>query len=85
MLTKAARLGKSLFKQRLKEIKCPVLLTGSLSDDMIPNIEKCMGNVAKQIFSSKIVFYPTGAHPLMWSDRVKFRKEVINFIGSLER
>ncbi len=85
MLTKAARLSKSLFKQRLKEIKCPVLLTGSLSDDMIPNIEKAMCNVAKQIFSSKIVFYPTGAHPLMWSERVKFRKEVINFINSLER
>ena len=85
MLTKAARLGKSLFKQRLKEIKCPVLLTGSLSDEMIPNIEKCMGNIAKQIFSSKIVFYPAGTHPLMWSDRVKFRKEVINFIDSLER
>jgi len=85
VLTKAARLGKSLFKQRLKEIKCPVLLTGSLSDDMIPNIEKGMGNVAKQIFSSKIVFYPAGAHPLMWSNRAKFRKEVINFINSLER
>lgn len=84
MLLEAARKGESAFKGRLKEISCPVLFTGSLSDDLIPDIERGMCRVARQISSSKVVFYPNGTHPLMWSRPVEFRKEVSSFFTNLE-
>lgn len=83
MLVEAARKGESAFKKRLKEITCPVLFTGSLSDDLIPDIERGMCRVARQISCSKVVFYPDGAHPLMWSRAVEFRKEVRSFLNNL--
>jgi len=83
LLVEAARKGESPFKGRLKEIICPVLFSGSLSDDLIPNIERGMCQVVRQISSSKIVFYPNGRHPLMWSKPVEFRKEVSSFLSSL--
>jgi pimeloyl-ACP methyl ester carboxylesterase len=64
--------GESLLKGRAEEIVCPVLLTGSLSDDMLPYIENGMCDVARKIKSSKVVFYPMGGHPLMWSNSDKF-------------
>lgn len=84
MLLEAARKGKSAFEGRLKEISCPVLFTGSLSDDLIPDIEQGMCRVARQISSSKVVFYPNGTHPLMWSRAVEFRKEASSFLTNLE-
>jgi len=84
MLMEVAEEGGSVFKKRLNEILCPVLLTGSLSDHLIPNIERGMSDVSRQIPSSKIVFYPNGAHPLMWSKATEFRREVISFLGRLE-
>ncbi len=84
MLLEAVRKGESAFKGRLKEISCPVLFTGSLSDDLIPDIERGMCRVARQISSSKVVFYPNGTHPLMWSRPVEFRKEVSSFFTNLE-
>ena len=83
MLVEAARKGESAFKGRLKEISCPVLFIGSLSDDLIPDIERGMCEVARQISSSKVVFYPNGTHPLMWSKAIEFRKEASSFLNSL--
>jgi len=83
MFEKVASTSESLLKGRAEEIICPVLLTGSLCDDMLPYIENGMCDVARKIRSSKVVFYSMGSHPLMWSNTDKFRKEVVDFINNL--
>jgi len=52
----------------------PVLFTGSLSDDLIPDIERGMCPVARQISSSKMVFYPNGKHPLNMEQSCRVQK-----------
>ncbi len=79
MLARAAALGESLVKDSLSRIVCPVLITGSLSDQLVPDVTG-MCDVARKIPSSKVVFYPDGAHPLMWSRPDDFRAEAIAFL-----
>jgi hypothetical protein len=38
LIVDTAKRGESFYKGRLGEIQCPVLLTASLSDDMVVNI-----------------------------------------------
>lgn len=83
LLIEAAIENKSFYKSRLKEITCPVLLTGSLSDDAISNIEVNICDIARQIPNSKTVFFATGGHPLMWSRPEDFRKNVLLFIDEI--
>ena len=78
-----AKRGESFYKGRLGEIKCPVLLTGSLADDLVVNIEAGIANIARQISMSKVVFFPAGGHTLMLSRPKAFRTEVIHFIEKI--
>jgi pimeloyl-ACP methyl ester carboxylesterase len=79
-----AKRGESFYKGRLGEIKCPVLLTGSLADDMVVNIEVGIANIARQISMSKIVLFPAGWHTLMLSRPEAFRAEVTGFIEKID-
>ncbi|MFX4262820.1 alpha/beta fold hydrolase [Pelotomaculum propionicicum] len=83
LVVKNARAGESFYKGRLGEIQCPVLLTASLADDLVVNIEGRVAGVARQILSSKAVFYATGAHTLMQSRPDEFRAEVSHFLENL--
>lgn len=83
LLLEIAEIENSLFKDRLSEVKCPVLLTGSLMDDAIPNIELGISAIAKKISTSKAVLFPAGGHPLMWSRPNDFRKEVLSFVSGV--
>lgn len=78
-----AKRGESFYKGRLGAIKCPVLLTGSLADDMVVNIEVGIANIARQISMSKVVLFPAGGHTLMLSRPEAFRAEVIGFIEKI--
>jgi len=84
LLLEIAEVDNSLFKDRLSEVKCPVLLTGSLMDDAIPNIELGISSIAKKISTSKAVLFPAGGHPLMWSRPNDFRKEVLSFVSGVK-
>ena len=78
-----AKRGESFYKGRLGEIECPVLLTGSLADDMVVNIEAGIANIARQISMSKVVLFPAGGHTLMLNRPEAFRAEVANFIEKI--
>ncbi len=83
LIVDTAKRGESFYKGRLGEIKCPVLLTGSLADDMVVNIEAGIANIARQISMSKVVLFPAGGHTLMLSRPEAFRAEVTGFIEKL--
>ncbi|SKC89305.1 alpha/beta fold hydrolase [Maledivibacter halophilus] len=83
LLKHVSKENESFYKKRLNEITCPVLLTGSLSDDAITNIEINICNVSRQITNSKIMLFPTGFHPLMWSRPEDFRESVMDFFKKI--
>lgn len=83
LIVDAAKKEESFYKGRLGEIECPVLLTGSLADKVVVNIEVGIANIAKQILTSKVVLFPAGGHTLMLSRPEAFRAEVTGFIEKL--
>ena len=78
-----AKVGESFYQGRLGEIECPVLLTASLDDDMVVNIENGIAGIARQISTSKVVFFSAGVHTLMQSRPEEFRAEVTSFLEKL--
>lgn len=74
MIVKFIKSGGDWFKGRLKNIICPVLLTASKEDNLLPDIEKTRLILSKQIKQSKIFINNKGSHPLMWSEKNIFRK-----------
>ena len=67
------------FKNKLCKIVCPVLITGSLKDNLVKNIDKRLTSVAKQIRTSLTIFTSEGEHPLMLSKKEFYRNIAINF------
>ena len=57
---------------RLQYIQCPVLLTASLKDNVLPGIGLQMCNMASQIPGSRLLLVNQGDHPLMWSQQEDF-------------
>lgn len=72
-LLRAAEQGGMDWSQgRLKDISCPTLLTGSLRDNMLPDIGQQMCSMAAQIPNSRLFLVNSGDHPMMWSRREDF-------------
>ncbi|MEZ4813099.1 MAG: alpha/beta hydrolase [Caldisericia bacterium] len=82
MILEQAESGESLYGDRLTEIDCPVLITASLQDDEIENIEEKHKNICSQIKNVKTYYHKDGSHPLMWSRPEIFREYVMNFLKS---
>ncbi|QTA37909.1 alpha/beta hydrolase [Thermosipho ferrireducens] len=80
MLINYARKYRNNFKNSLNKISCPVLITGSLKDNLINDIGKRLTNVAKQINSSLTIFTSEGEHPLMLSRKELYRNIAIKFL-----
>lgn len=81
MIKEFALNGKSIFDGKLDMIKCPVLIIGSLNDDLIPDIITSMGKICRQIKDSKLLLYSTGRHPVMWTNSEMYKKDVIDFLA----
>lgn len=72
--------SKHMFSGRLGEIRCPVLLAGSLKDEFLPDIGNAMASMAKQIDDSEVFLVDKGGHPLMWTCQDEFRDMVMSFL-----
>ena len=57
---------------RLSEVRCPVLFTASLKDNVLPDVEQQICRMAQQISGSRVFFVNDGSHPMMWSRREDF-------------
>lgn len=80
MIEKFSEGEESIFKGKLNRIKCPVLIMGSLRDDLISNIIISMGEICKQIEDSKLLLYSRGRHPVMWTNSEMYRRDVGDFL-----
>jgi len=85
MLLRIERNGGDIYRARLKDIYCPVLLTASLRDDLLPgNIGAQICSMAWQISGSGVYFKDSGYHPLMWSQSDEFRAICTTWLSLLE-
>lgn len=75
---------KHMFSRRLSEIRCPVLLAGSLMDEFMPDIGSGMISMAKQIKNSEVYPANKGGHPLMWTCPNEFRDMIMSFLRRKE-
>jgi len=82
MILRFARRGGDFFRGRLKEIRCPVLFTGSLGDDLIPRVGEQILGMAAQVPGSQAFLAREGSHPLMWSRPDLFDAEAGRFLHS---
>ncbi|SHH21694.1 alpha/beta fold hydrolase [Thermosipho atlanticus] len=81
MLINYAKKYGDNFKNNLDKITCPVLITGSLKDNLINDIDKKLLEVAKKIKTSLTIFTSDGNHPLMISKKKFFRNIAIRFLN----
>jgi len=66
--------GVDLYGGRLAGTACPVLLTGSLADDMLPHdAGEQLCAMARQIPDCQVFLTNRGGHPMMWSRPEDFR------------
>ena len=84
MLVRLAQRGGDWFGGRLGEIRCPVLLTASREDELVPDVGRQMCAVAEQIADCRVFVNDSGEHPLMWSRPGVFRAISDCFVGVLE-
>lgn len=84
LMHRFARSGGDWFQGRLKEIRCPVLFSASLRDDLLqePGAQNC--RMALQVKGSRVYFAAEGSHPLMWSHSDEFRRVADWFLGGIE-
>ena len=66
-----------------KNWECPALLTGSLQDGFLPDMEKEYKRIAAESVNTKIALSPGGAHPLIWTNPDFFYNETIAFLSQL--
>jgi len=73
MMIEFVEQGGEWFEQRLGEIICPVLLTASKKDHMLPDVEDQICDISKKIEKSKVFINDKGFHPFIWSQPEDFR------------
>jgi pimeloyl-ACP methyl ester carboxylesterase len=84
LMLRLARRDGRFFQRSLSEVRCPVLLTGSLQDSMLFNGPGQMVEMAGQIPESQLVLINGGDHPLIWSRPERFRHIADSFLAWLE-
>jgi pimeloyl-ACP methyl ester carboxylesterase len=80
MFLEFAKTKEQIIKEDIKKISCKVLLTGSINDDLIPDIQKHMNYVLNKVQNSKAIIYSKGDHPVIWTQALDFRKDALNFL-----
>lgn len=83
MVERFVRQGGDWFDGRLPQVNCPVLLTASKQDPVLPGVAGHMAAMAEQIPDSRVYLHHSGAHPLMWSAPGVFRTVCDLFLSSL--
>jgi len=83
MIAAYGETGLDYFGGRLGQIACPVLLSASLTDSLLPDIAPQLCAMAQQIARSRLLLVNAGDHPLMWSRPADFRATADAFLGML--
>ncbi len=83
LLLQLADQGGDWARGRLPQIQCPTLLSGSLQDPSMVDIETQFSAMARQIPHCRLFMALEGDHPLMWSRPALFREAADEFLASL--
>ncbi len=81
LLLELAEHGGDVFHGRLHELQCPVLLTGSLCDTLIPTLAKQQLHMAEQIRECSLYHGDHGDHPFLWTSPDDFRRVADQYLG----
>ncbi len=73
MLQRFAAQGADWLQGMLDQTQCPVLLTGSLADELIPGAAEQFCGMVEKIPNCRLYLHPQGSHPLMWAQPAVFR------------
>lgn len=76
------RLATWDIKDRLKELKIPVLMIGAKYDTMDP---KAMEEQSRLVQRGRYLYCPNGSHLAMWDDQQVFMNGVIQFINDVDK
>ena len=76
----AAQGDVDYFGNRLREIRCPVLLAGSFQDTTVPQIGRQLPEMASQIPNAELFMVNRGEHPLIWTQPVEFFTAAQSFL-----
>ncbi len=74
---------RSFFHKDLSCLNVPILLTGSLEDDYVSNIDRLYSELLKRISHGSMYIFPRGWHPAMISNADEFAKISKSFIGTI--
>jgi valacyclovir hydrolase len=74
--------GVDVLQGRLGEVRCPVLFTGSLRDEILPDLETQIFGMVRETAGSRLFLTDGGTHPLMWSRPGDFRAAADCFLGA---
>lgn len=83
VIRRFAAAGGDWFGDRLAGITCPVLLTASLTDSLLPAVAERQVAMARQIPGCRVWHVNAGDHPLMWSVPDAFYSAVFAFLRTL--
>jgi pimeloyl-ACP methyl ester carboxylesterase len=83
MIERFVRRGGDWFKDQLEMVKCPVLLTASKVDPVLPGVEGYFAEMVQQISGGRAYLHHEGLHPLIWSVPQVFRAVSDIFINKL--
>ena len=75
--------GGDPFAGRLTRVGCPVLLTGSLGDELIGGIGEGALEIARAIPGSQVFLTREGKHPMIWTRPAEFRAVADAFLAAL--
>ena len=74
LLALEAKGGEILQVLPLETIHCPVLVTASRKDDLLPaDMSLQLVQAADRLADGRVYLHPIGGHPLMWSQPETFR------------
>jgi valacyclovir hydrolase len=84
MLRRLADRGGRMAPESLNEIRCPVLLTATLDDSLLPDVGHQLADMAQQIPDARVYLVRGGDHPLMWSRADAFRRVCDLFLNEIQ-
>ncbi len=80
-----AESGGDWFGGRLPEVACPLLITASMTDSLLPDAPAQAIQMAAQVPGSQAFIFHGGGHPLMWSAPQPFRAAADAFLSQVAR
>src|ERR1035437_1461414 len=81
MLLNAAKTGQKLYHKDLEEIKMPVLLTGSRTDEAVPGMEGIVDGLNKKSNRFESHLFDKGGHMTMLTRNYDFARIALDFFN----